>query len=91
MGAVSVGNVVEEIGQTLVGKDPFRIEQHWQSLYQLYHNVRGGVFQMAAISGIEIALWDHQTQGAGRTRLRAPGRGDARQDMDVWKARRRHA
>lgn len=57
-GPLSVANVVEEIGATLVGKDPFRIEEHWQRLYHLYHNVRGGVIQMAAISGIEIALWD---------------------------------
>ena len=65
MGAVSVGNVVEEIGQTLIGKDPFRIEEHWQSLYQLYHNVRGGVFQMAAVSSIEIALWDIKGKALG--------------------------
>ncbi len=57
-GPLSVAHVVEEIGATLVGKDPFRIEEHWQRLYHLYHNVRGGVIQMAAISGIEIALWD---------------------------------
>jgi galactonate dehydratase len=87
MGAVSVGNVIEEIGQTLVGKDPFRIEQHWQSLYHLYHNVRGGVFQMAAISGIEIALWDIKSKalgvpvyellgGAMRDRIWAYGRFD---------------
>ena len=57
-GPLSVAQFVEEIGATLVGKDPFRIEEHWQRLYHLYHNVRGGVIQMAAISGIEIALWD---------------------------------
>ena len=57
-GPLTVASMVDEIGATLVGKDPFRIEQHWQELYHLYHNVRGGVIQMAAISGIEIALWD---------------------------------
>jgi galactonate dehydratase len=57
-GPLAVTAMVDEIGATLVGKDPFRIEQHWQELYHLYHNVRGGVIQMAAISGIEIALWD---------------------------------
>ncbi|MCI0441394.1 MAG: galactonate dehydratase [Chloroflexi bacterium] len=58
VGAVSVKGVVEELGATLVGKDPFRIEEHWQSLYNFSHNVRGGVLHMAAISGIDIALWD---------------------------------
>jgi galactonate dehydratase len=57
-GPLSVGSMIDEIGETLIGKDPGRIEQHWQELYHLYHNVRGGVIQMAAISGIEIALWD---------------------------------
>ena len=27
-------------------------------MYHLHHNIRGGALQMAAISGIEIALWD---------------------------------
>ncbi len=57
-GPLAVANMVDEIGATLIGKDPFRIEQHWQEMYHLWHNVRGGVVQMAAISGIEIALWD---------------------------------
>ena len=43
MGAVSVGAVVEELGATLVGKNPFRIEEHWQTLYNFSHNIRGGV------------------------------------------------
>ena len=57
-GPLTVAAMVNEIGETLIGKDPFRIEQHWQEMYHLWHNVRGGVIQMAAISGIEIALWD---------------------------------
>ena len=57
-GPVSIAGVVEEMGATLIGKDPFRIEEHWQALYHIHHNVRGGIFQISAISGIEIALWD---------------------------------
>ncbi len=64
-GPLSVAEFVEEIGATLVGKDAFRIEEHWQRLYHLYHNVRGGVIQMAAISGIEIALWDIKGKALG--------------------------
>ncbi len=58
MGAVSVTGVIEELGEILVGRDPFRIEEAWQTLYNFSHNLRGGVLHMAAISGIDIALWD---------------------------------
>ena len=64
-GPLAVAGMVDEIGSTLIGKDPSRIEEHWQRLYHLYHNVRGGVIQMAAISGIEIALWDIKGKALG--------------------------
>ncbi|MFN8525309.1 MAG: galactonate dehydratase [Chloroflexota bacterium] len=77
---------VEELGSRLVGLDPGRIEEHWQSLYRVYHNVRGGPIATAAISGIEIALWDIKGKALGvpvyellggrfRERLRAYGNG----------------
>ena len=56
-GPYAVAAMVDEFGRQLIGKDPGRIEQHWQTLYHHFH-VRGGVVQMSAISGIEIALWD---------------------------------
>ena len=56
---------VEELGARLVGLDPNRIEQHWQFLYRTYHNVRGGPIATAAISGIEIALWDLKGKALG--------------------------
>ena len=65
VGMDSVKQVVEELGLTLVGKDPFRIEEHWQALYHIHHNVRGGVLHTAAISGIEIALWDIKGKALG--------------------------
>ena len=65
VGAVSVGAVVEELGATLVGKNPFRIEEHWQTLYNFSHNIRGGVLHMAGISGIDIALWDIKGKALG--------------------------
>ena len=65
IGATSVKAIIEEIGETLIGENPFRIEEHWQKLYHLYHNVRGGALQMAAISGIEIALWDIKGKALG--------------------------
>ncbi len=65
IGVHSVAAVVEEFGSAIVGKDPFRIEEHWQHMYHLVHNVRGGALQMAAISGIEIALWDIKGKALG--------------------------
>ena len=63
-GPVAVATMVEEFGQQLIGQDPGRIEQHWQTLYHHFH-VRGGVVQMSAISGIEIALWDIKGKALG--------------------------
>ena len=56
-GPLAVATMVDEFGELLVGEDPMAIERHWQTLYHHFH-VRGGVVQMSAISGIEIALWD---------------------------------
>ena len=63
-GPLAVATMVEEFGEVLIGKDPHRIEQHWQTLYHHFH-VRGGVVQLSAISGIEIALWDIKGQALG--------------------------
>ncbi|NMB12920.1 MAG: galactonate dehydratase [Firmicutes bacterium] len=55
--AETVRAAVEELSEYLVGKDPLRIEDHWQVLYRggFY---RGGPILTSAISGIEQALWD---------------------------------
>jgi galactonate dehydratase len=77
---------VQELGGRLIGLDPSRIEEHWQTLYRTWHNVRGGPIATAAISGIEIALWDIKGKALGvpvyellggrcRDRLKAYGNG----------------
>jgi galactonate dehydratase len=48
---------VEELTDYLMGKDPLRIEHHWQSMYRSAFN-RGGAQNMAAISGLEQAMYD---------------------------------
>lgn len=48
---------VDEIARYLVGKDPRRIEHHWQHIYR-YPFYRGGAVRMSALSGIDQALWD---------------------------------
>lgn len=55
--AATVQKAVEEMSDVLIGSDPNRIEDLWQSLYRggFY---RGGPVLTSAISGIEQALWD---------------------------------
>ena len=56
--AHTVRAAVEELVETyLLGADPLRIEDHWQTMYRggFY---RGGPVLMSAIAGIDQALWD---------------------------------
>ncbi|MBI4551459.1 MAG: galactonate dehydratase [Candidatus Latescibacteria bacterium] len=48
---------VEELAGYLIGKDPLRIEHHWQHIYRSAF-FRGGPILMSALSGIDQALWD---------------------------------
>ncbi|MDA1300496.1 MAG: galactonate dehydratase [Proteobacteria bacterium] len=65
IGPRSVVNAVEEYGKVLIGKDPGRIEDHWQTLYHHFQNARNGAILMPALSGIEIALWDIKGKALG--------------------------
>ena len=47
---------MEKFGRYLVGKDPLRIEHHWQNMYRTSH-FRGAAI-MGALSALDIALWD---------------------------------
>ena len=49
-------SAVEKFKPYLIGKDPLRIEHHWQYLYRWTH-FRGAAI-MGALSAIDIALWD---------------------------------
>jgi galactonate dehydratase len=69
---------VDRFAQYLLGKDPLRIEHHWQYMYRWAH-FRGSAI-MGGLSAIDIALWDiagkhfnapvHQLLG-GKVRERA--------------------
>jgi galactonate dehydratase len=48
---------VQEIGDYLIGKDPLRIEHHWQHVYRSAF-FRGGAILMSALAGVDQALWD---------------------------------
>ncbi|MBS4219089.1 galactonate dehydratase [Bacillus sp. FJAT-49711] len=55
--AQTVKAAVYELSEYLMGKDPMRIEDHWQTLYRSGF-YRGGPILMSAIAGIDQALWD---------------------------------
>lgn len=55
--AATVKACVTELMEYLIGKDPLRIEDHWNMLYRSGF-YRGGPILMSAISGIDQALWD---------------------------------
>jgi galactonate dehydratase len=47
---------VRKFGEYLVGKDPRRIEHHWNVMHR-FQNFTGAAIS-GAISGIDVALWD---------------------------------
>jgi galactonate dehydratase len=55
--ADTVKVAVKELSDYLIGKDPRRIEDLWQTMYRSGF-YRGGPILMSAISGIDQALWD---------------------------------
>jgi L-alanine-DL-glutamate epimerase-like enolase superfamily enzyme len=60
LGPAATKAVVEDVLAPIVlGKDPLAIERHWEYMYGS-QRLRGHVtgYQMEAISGVDIALWD---------------------------------
>ena len=55
--AATVKAAVEELAAMLIGKDPLRIEDHWQMMYRggFY---RGGPILMSAIAGIDQEMYE---------------------------------
>ena len=62
--AETVRAAVDELSGYLIGKDPFRIEDHFQVMYRSGF-YRGGPILTSAISGIEQALWDIKGKALG--------------------------
>jgi len=62
--ARTVAAAVTELADYLIGNDPRRIEDHWNTLYRgsFY---RGGPVLMSAIAGIDQALWDIHGKALG--------------------------
>lgn len=55
--------VLKKLEGYIIGKDPMRIEHHWQYMYRSMY-FRGSVV-MSAISAIDIALWDIKGKALG--------------------------
>lgn len=55
--AATVRAAVEELSELLIGKDPSRIEDHWQVLSKSGF-YRGGPVLASAVAGLDQALWD---------------------------------
>jgi galactonate dehydratase len=78
----AVVGALEDMSRFLIGKDPRHIQALWQTLYRDFHK-RGGVILMAALSGIEIALWDILGQALGVPIYQLFG-GSLRQGVPVY-------
>lgn len=59
-----VSTAIEDLAAYFVGKDPGLIEHHFQAVTRNAHF--GGPVLMAALSGIDIALWDILGKATGR-------------------------
>ncbi|CAB3776743.1 galactonate dehydratase [Pararobbsia alpina] len=62
--ARTVETAVVEMGESLIGQDPSRINDIWQTLYRS-NFYRGGPILMSAIAGIDQALWDIKGKALG--------------------------
>ena len=75
--------LTEHVIPTLIGRDPFQIEDIWQYLYRGVYWRRGPI-TMAAISAIDMALWDIKAKAAGMPLYQLLG-GRSRDKVMVYK------
>ncbi|MDX3929828.1 MAG: mandelate racemase/muconate lactonizing enzyme family protein [Shinella sp.] len=65
-GAPAVAGMLEDMAPHLAGRDPSRIREIWQDLYDhSFWAKGGGAITFAAISAIELALWDIKGKALG--------------------------
>ncbi|QAT49129.1 galactonate dehydratase [Caproiciproducens sp. NJN-50] len=81
--ADTVRAAVEEYRPMLAGKNPFAIEDLWQTMYRACF-YRGGPEVMSAISGIDQALWDIKGKALGVPVYELLG-GICRQSLKVYR------
>jgi len=61
---LSVAKAIEEIGDTIIGTDPHKIEAFWHYSYRDSY-WQGGVVITSAMAAIEMALWDIKGKDLG--------------------------
>ena len=91
--------VHDHFGPLLIGRDPFDIEAHWQTMFRLSDHAGYGGAELRAISALDVALWDIKGQalkmpifemigGGTRHRVRVYNTlgvfGDISDGHDVW-------
>ncbi|MFC1693550.1 mandelate racemase/muconate lactonizing enzyme family protein [Candidatus Latescibacterota bacterium] len=54
---LALDGAIRDIGRIIIDRDPTNIEFLWQAIFR-WPRQRGGIISNAAISAIEIALWD---------------------------------
>lgn len=74
----ATAEAVNILGSLLIDQDPFRIERLWNSMTRTPH-FRGIIVQ-AAVSGIDIALWDIKGKALGVPVYELLGGSNPRQD-----------
>ncbi|GAA1604423.1 galactonate dehydratase [Kribbella hippodromi] len=77
----TVAALIEELGEYLVGKDPTRIEQHFERLYR--DSFLGGTLLTIGISALDNALWDLNARDLGVPVHRLLG-GKFRDEVPVY-------
>ena len=80
--ARTIEAAVQEFADELVGKDPTRINDLWQTMYRS-NFYRGGAILMSAIAGIDQALWDIKGKALGVPVYELLG-GKVRDKMKVY-------
>ena len=66
------GAIHDYFGPLLIGRDPFEIEAHWQTMFKRSDHAGYGGAEMRAISALDIALWDIKGEAFGQPVWRLP-------------------
>src|SRR5262245_22244247 len=77
----TVVKAIESLGEYLLGKDPTRIEDHFEKLYRTGYWV--GTIRCTAISAVEMAMWDILGKSVGVPVYRLLG-GPTRDAIPVY-------
>ena len=61
---LAVAKSIEEVGSSLIGKDPHAVESFWQQAYRNCY-FQGGPVITSALAALEMALWDIKGKDLG--------------------------